>query len=149
MSRADTVVDITLPRQIYWMIKMRKWSLFALAALLVLGALILIGLRSVNQTYKYAVTRQHMVIMGESLKEYRQKKGVLTVDARQYLVSEGFSVTDEWGYPYLIEATTDQFSITSLGSDHEVGGVGYATDIIVRWQRGAESLTVISADIHP
>jgi type II secretion system (T2SS) protein G len=90
-----------------------------------------------------------MAIVGESLKEYYQKKGVLPVDARQYLASEGFSVSDEWGYPYSIANTTDQFSIASLGSDHQIGGVGDATDIIVRWRQGTENLTIISADIHP
>ena len=88
-------------------------------------------------------------MMGERLKDYYERKGVFPVDTRQYLVGEGFPVTDQWGYPHLIETTADQFSITSLGSDHQIGGVGYATDIVVRWQRGAENLTVISANIQP
>jgi hypothetical protein len=90
-----------------------------------------------------------MVMVGERLKDYWESKGALPADIHQYLVKEGFRLTDQWGYPYLIEATTNQFQITSLGSDHRRGGVGDATDIVVRWQQGAEKLNVSSAGISP
>jgi hypothetical protein len=129
---------------------MRKWWLLVLVGFpVIVSALILIYFRSVNQMYKYAVTRQQMVMVGERLKVYYQRRGVFPVDARPYLVGESLPITDQWGEPYLIEITTDRFSITSLGSDHHTGGAGTATDIVVKWRRGTEKLTVISADIHP
>jgi len=88
-------------------------------------------------------------MMGDRLMDYYHSKGVLPASIRQYLVDEGFRLTDEWGNPYTIEASSERFSISSWGSDHRIGGVGDATDIVVRWQADSKGLTVNSADIQP
>jgi len=131
-------------------VKRRRAYVISLLVLLIAGGGWLgMHLWSIDRMGKYWVTRDQMILMGEELRDYYLKHGAMPSDVLLYLRPDGTRPVDGWGYPEIIQSTSDQFSITSLGSDHRPGDTGDATDIIVRWKRGDKDLTVISANIYP
>lgn len=101
-----------------------------------------------DQTYRYALTRQALTEIAESLCSYHSKHGAFPA---------GFQISDlgnprfarpedNWGY--VSQISPHAFTLTSYARDGKPGGQDHDQDIIVSWKAG-EGLTVQSADISP
>jgi hypothetical protein len=119
-----------------------------LALLLASVGLVSLLIQSVNQRYKYAITKACMMEAGELLRSYYQQHGEGPNAAFDYLVKNGVPVNDQWLRRLHLVVLSDGFQLVSYASDGESGGKGCAADIMVQWTVGEQGLRVVGTEIR-